>query len=281
MKKDTAIAVYIDNSDELIREFYWLYRSWLLSGSVAGADIVAFIHPGIEGRKLPMSEGLVYVPLNPLTEVEPEWRDYPFINSTHFLTTPEASILTDYRYVLKSDCDCFLTRNFPKLKPRLATFGIGLFALVPKVTVRLADISARWGIPTVLNNVGSTFMAETNTALFYSQVHMEYCRRLKQEEFKDGNGEWPGWFFGVLTMYAGQLAANAVFGSGMVQGGLDVHSMAHSKISDTDYHIHAFHTYDDFSKFKWRRGEYAEVNLSELDPEMINQYCLSIAGVRP
>ncbi|HEY6022263.1 MAG TPA: hypothetical protein VIY48_21115, partial [Candidatus Paceibacterota bacterium] len=211
-----------------------------------------------------------------------EWADYPFINSAYFLTTPEAAeVLSGYRYLFKTDNDVFLTPYFPTLQPRLAMFGVGLYALHPLVAARLVQIAAQWGITPVFNNIGSTFMAESSIGLQYAQIHMEYCRKLKMDEFKDGYGEWPGWFFGVLTMYAGNLAANAVFGTGLTMGGIDVHCMARQKMCATDYHIHAFHTYDFFSKFNWRNGEYRNYDMSTLDKENIADYCLWIAGREP
>jgi hypothetical protein len=277
-----AIATYIDNEPNIIKEFSWLYRSWLYSGSWSTSQIIAFHHPDIDKNKLPQESGIIYVPQLPLTQIEPEWKDYAFINSTYFLTTPEtAEILSGYEYVLKTDNDCFLTPNFPNLTPRLAMFGVGLYALDPFVAARLVQIAAQWGISPVFNNIGSTFLARYAPAMQYAQIHMEYCRKLKQDEFKDGYGAWPSWFFGVLTMYAGNLAANAVFGTNLTMGGLDVHCMAHDKISPNYYHIHAFHTYDHFSKFKWREGQYRGYNMASINREVIADYCLWIAGCEP
>jgi hypothetical protein len=277
-----AIATYIDNEPNLIREFGWLYRSWSYSGSRFMSQIIAFHHPDINVKDLPQDIDIIYIPQQPLTTIEPEWKDYPFINSAYFLTTPEAAtILSNYEYVLKTDNDCFLTPNFPSLNPRLAMFGIGLYALDPLVAARLVQIAFQWGIIPVFNNIGSTFLVRYSDAMQYAQVHMEYCRKLKQDEFKDGYGTWPGWYFGVLTMYAGNLAANAVFGTSLTMGGVDVHCMANGKIGPNDYHIHAFHTYDHFSKFKWRNGEYSNHDMRSLNKNVISDYCLFIAGCKP
>ena len=279
--KDVAVTTYIDNNEWLIKEFGWLHKSWLYSGSWRTSDIVAFHHPSIPKELLPRENGIQYIPLEPLTEKDLSWKDYPFINSTHFLTTPEAATLTGYKYVLKTDNDCFLTPHFPNFRPRLATFGVGLYATESVVVARLAEISAKWGIRPIFNNVGSTFMAHSNVTLLYAQLHMEYCKKLRAEEFPDGYGTWPQWYFGVLTMYAGQLAANAFFGTGITMGGLDVHCMAREKMGATDYHIHAFHTLDHFSKLNWRQGYYKDYDMSKLDKENIADYCLWIAGSTP
>ncbi len=279
--KDTAIAVYIDNNKNLINEFRWLYNSWLVSGSWLTSKIVAFYNPLIAYDNLPKDNDIHYIPIVPLTERESVWRDYPFINSVWYLTMPEAAVLTDYKYVLKTDCDCFLTPYFKDLRPRLAQFGAGMFATEPDVVIRLATIAKKWGITPVFNNVGSTFMAYPNVALQFMQTQFEYCKKLKAEEFKDGYGTWPGWYQGVLTMYAGQLAAWSIFNYGINIGGLDVHCMAREPISPHDYHIHAWHTDGYFSKHKWRNGDYKNYDMNKLDKICIADYCLWIAGACP
>lgn len=277
---DTAVVTYIDDSKTLIQEFHWLYKSWIYSGSWRTSKIIAFHHPSIDMNLLP-KEDVLYIPLIPLTERDEIWKEYPFINSVEYLTRPEASVLAQYKYILRTDNDCFLTPNFQSFKPRLATFGIGMYATQPIVVAKLAQIAAQWGIQPIFNNVGSTLMAKSNQVLQYSQLQMEYCRKLRAEEFPDGYGEWPNWYFGVLTMYAGQLAANAFFGMNMTMGGFDVHCMSHEEMKPTDYHIHAWHTYDNFSKFKWREGKYSKIDRSALDPNIIADYCLWIAGNTP
>ena len=275
--KDVAIATYLDNNENLIKEFDWLYKSWLYSSSWRNSQIVVFHHHKV---KISYPE-VIAIPLEPLTERDSDWKEYPFINSVEYLTRPEAAILADYKYVLRTDNDCFLTPYFSDFQPRLATFGIGMYSVDHMVAVKLIEIAARWGITPYFNNVGSTLFSTPNHVLSYSQIQFEYCKKLRTDEFKDGYGQWPGWYFGVLTMYAGQLAANSYFGLNMTLGGLDVHCMSHDKISPSDYHIHAWHTYDDFSKFKWREGKYSRIDRSLLDPSVIADYCLFIAGNTP
>jgi hypothetical protein len=281
--KGVAVTTYIDNKAELHSEFWWLFRSWEYSKSDDVSDLVAFVNPAVDLRLLPAArKGLYYVPLEPLTAKESRWNDYPFINSIYFLTSSEArDCLRDYIYVMRTDNDCFLTRHFPMLRPRLATFGIGLYSQVPQVAGKLVELCGKWGIIPQFNNVGSTFISFTEQALAYNQVHMDYCERLLADEFQGGPGEWPGWFKGVLSMYAGNLAANAFFGANLVLGGLDCHCMSGDYMCSTDYHIHAWHTWDYFSKFRWRNGEYMETDFAKLDVWRISDYCLAIAGPGP
>ena len=285
--KDVAVTCYIDSHKDIIAEFGWLYKSWLYSGSWLTSDIVAFHHPILSPEDLPQDKGVIYIPVMPFSDQYSQWQDYKFINSIGFMAAPEAGILANYKYVLRTDCDCFLTPYFNALRPRLTTFGGGQYTQVPNVTSRLMEVAERWKIAPVFTNVGSTLMGYANKVMMYSLVHLEYCRRLREEEFTEadfvkGNmGEWPGWYAGVLSMYAGQLAAQAYFGQAMNIGGLDVHCMCHDQLSPSDYHIHAWHTYQDFSKLKWREGKYLEHDMTILDITKISDYCLWITGSGP
>jgi hypothetical protein len=273
--KEVAVVTYLDKNERLIKEFNWLYRSWVVSGSWLTSDLVVFHHPEVQVHNV----DLITIPLEPIN-TQAKWKDYPFINSVYYLGTLQAEFLKEYKYILRTDHDCFLTPNFPSLRPRLATFGIGMYAQEPSVVVKLAQIAEKWGILPNFNNVGSTVMAYSGTVLAYAKLHMEYCERLLADEFPT-EGKWPGWFKGVLSMYAGNLAANAYFGMGLTFGGLDCHCMSLEPMCATDYHIHAWHTYDFFSKFKWHDGGYSNIDTNTLDKRIIANYCLAIAGATP
>lgn len=272
--KDVAIATYLDKDERLFKEFNWLYKSWVLSGSWLTSDLVVFHHPDV----VIGNEDVIKVPVEPLTKEE-RWKDYPFINSVYFLTTPQAEFLKSYKYLMRTDHDVFLTPNFPRLRPRLATFGMGLYAQDIDAVTNLVRKGAEWGVLFQNNNIGSTIIAYSNTTIEYCKLHLQYCERMLKEEFTTFGGVWPKWFKGVLSMYAGCLAANKFFGAGLQLGGLDCHCMSQDQMCSTDYHIHAWHTNDDFSKFKWHRGEYNNTNFYALDKTIISNYCLYIAGV--
>lgn len=285
--KDVAIACYIDNDIDLINEFNWLYKSWLYSGSWFVSDLVAFHNPSIDLTRLPQDNDITLIPLIPYSDKHEEWASYKFVNSIAFLAEPEAGVLAEYKYILRTDCDCFLTPYFKDLRPRLTTFGAGHYTQVPDVTIRLARVAERWGIKPVFINQGSTVMGLSNKVLMYSLIHLEYCHRLREEEFEESDFErkdlmdWPGWYAGVLTMYAGQLAAQEYFGQAMNIGGLDAHCMCHDDISSSDYHIHAWHSNEHFSKLKWRKGYYRDYDMAKLNIKKISDYCLWIAGPGP
>lgn len=278
--KDVGISVYVDNNDKSIREFYWLYRSWEYSGSPDMSEIILFHNPKIPINLLPEREDVICIPLAPISETAAEWSYYPHINATWYLTTSVASYLNEYKYLLRTDNDVFLTKNFPNMRPRLATFGTSVYASNPEVANNLTRISEKWGIKQHFINIGNTVMAKSQTVLDFSIRQFEYAKRLKDEEFHNGVGVWGGWYLYVLNMYAGCLAANATYGNNMLLGGIDVFCQSTDPINTTDYHIHAWQTNQYFSKLEWEKGTYNDVDFNKLDTNIIADYCLYIAGKR-
>ena len=277
-ERDVGITLYLDNHVMSLIEVQWLYRSWVYSGTSEISDMIIFHNPTIDKDMLPKHPNIIHVPIVPLSETDDEWAYYPHINGTWFLTTKEAEYLTKYKYLLRTDPDCFFTSNFKDLRPRLAHFGLSAFSKRPDVSEKLLRISTDWGIEYYYKNIGATLMACPDDILLFSKTQLEFCHKLRDDEFKDGFGKWPGWYKGVLNMYAGELAANSVFSNNMVFGGLDVFCMSQDEISPQDYHIHAWQTWNCFSKLRWRAGEYDNVDFDKLNKNIISDYCLWIAG---
>jgi len=277
---DVGITVYLDDNIMSIIEFGWLYQSWIYTGCYEMSDIIVFHNPKLKKELLPKHENIIYAPLVPLSETDEEWAYYPHINGTWFLTTKEATFITKYKYILRTDPDCFLTSNFKNLRPRLALFGLSAFTKRPDVTEKLLRISTDWGIDQYYINIGGTIMTFSDDVINFSNLQLEYCEKLRDEEFKEGFGEWPGWYKRVINMYAGQLAANAVFSNNMILGGLDVFCMSDDEICPQDYHIHAWQTWNYFSKMRWHKGEYDNVDCDKLNKNIISDYCMWIAGKR-
>jgi len=276
MKNAVAVATFVDNNRFLIEEFSWLYKSWIYSGSYRYSDLVAFCHPAARD-KLVQDSNLTYVPMMPLSGVEAEWMNYPFINSVHFLTTQSAAFIEKYDYVLRTDNDTFLTHNFVGLRPRLALFGMGAYVRDENADRKLPEVAKRLKLNyCYIHNVGSTIFYKTKRVITYSRHQLALCKVIKETEFKHTVGEWPGWFSGTLTMYAGELAANDIFDYGISLGGLDCMSMSGDGIGSNDYHIHAYHTDQYFSKLKWREGSYKDIERAKLDVGKINDYCMFI-----
>jgi len=279
MKKEVAVATYLDNHIKCVYEIRWLINSWRYSKSSDISDIIIFYNPQIAEELMPAQEnGLIFIPLLPISRTTNEWGEYHRVNSIWYPTTKEGEILRDYKYTLLSDTDCFLTKSFVGFRPRLATFGINAYASEPAVLQRLIQICRKYGIKQHFINATSGIMAYSKHVIEYSKLRYNVAKKLRDTEFPDGIGAWPGWYAGITNMYSSHVAANMYFGMGYNLGGIDCMSMCEDPISSNDYHIHAFHTYQDFSKLNWYDGKYNETDFSKLNPEIIKDYCLLMAG---
>jgi hypothetical protein len=274
MNKDMAITTYVDNTKIQLEDLSWLYKSWLLSGCNETSDLVIFHHPDVT---IPY-EDVIKIPLAPFHATSPLWKNYRFINSIQFMTSPEAKeTVKNYKYCLRTDADVFLTKHFKHFRPRLPLFGSWPLVFTEEVSAKLSGIAAKLKLDYVhMHNVGTTVLYKTNDVIGYSKLQLQICEHLMLHEFPE-EGSWPNWFRGVCTMYAGELAANHCFLRGITLGGIDCMSMSGDEISNFDLHIHAFHTAQYFSKHAFRRGEYDKMNPDELDISKINNYCLFIA----
>lgn len=282
MTKDAAVAVYVDKDEWGAVEVHWLYRSWKHSQSNTRSDLVIFYNPMVEKSKLPEDDGVILVPLAPIWLKERLWIDYPRINSTWFLTSDAAKeTLSKYQYTFRTDADGFLTKNFVDFRPRLATFGVNVYASVDQsVGRKINKLCEQYNIKQHFMNSDCHMMAHTKHAINYAHKQYEIAKRLKLEEFNDGHGAWPGWYEYIINMYSANIAANAYFRGGYMLGGLGCMSMSLDPIGSTDFHIHAFHTTQHFSKIKWRDGYYDVLDFDVLDENIISSYCIKLAGKR-
>jgi len=277
--KDVAIVVYIDTDKNSFNEILWLYRSWLYSGSNKRSDLILFHNPEIQNGTLPEDEGIIHVPLAPICDQDKLWHDYRRINSTWFLTTEEAKIVHKYKYTFRTDIDTFLTKNFVGFRPRLATFGANVYASYDQsVGQKITEICIKYGIKQYSMNTDCHIMANSNLITEYAKYQYQIAKRLKTEEFQDGHGTWPGWYEYIINMYSAGIAANGFFRMGYAIGGLGCMSMSQDPIGSSDYHIHAFHTEQHFSKLKWREGYYNAIDFDELKGDTIANYCIKMAG---
>jgi len=269
-----AICCYVDNKPAIIEEFRWLYTSWIYSG--CPGSLLAFAHPGaVVAASLP---GVRVIETIPTTDQEPEWRAYPFINSIGYLATAPDRTFDGFTHILRTDCDCFITPNFPRAAPRLPLFGRGQYVKTPEVSARIGEIAKALGLSYAwCHNVGSTVLSTVSSVRHYDGKQKDICGHLLREGFKDGRGKWPGWWWGTLTMYAGELAANAIWGVGITVCGLDCMSMSSDPLGALDFHIHAWTSDQNFSETHFRAGKYDSIPLATLRPDTVQNYCLYMA----
>ncbi|VXC97482.1 conserved hypothetical protein [Burkholderia sp. 8Y] len=276
---DLGILVYIDNSEQMLEEFGWLYKSLIYSGVLETGGIIAVCHPGIEER-LPADSRIEIISSVPYAERDAQWNGYGYINSVANLAEPAVNeACSRFEYILKTDCDTFVTPALRHFRPSGLCTGFGAYAYDASVRARLSDISARWGYPhTGLHNVGASLLGPSEYLRNYLTAQTDACNRLLDEEFREFQGEWPGWCKQVLTMYAGELALRSTYPQACSLGLLDHFSFADRKLGSDVLHIHAWHTDTYWSKHRYRNGEYDHMALEEIDTRKISGYCHWLAA---
>jgi hypothetical protein len=273
-----GILVYIDNNSEMIEEFMWLYKSILFSKLSDECAIIAVCHPSVMDQ-IPIDSRIRILVSVPYAEQNAAWAGYKYINSVSNLA--EAAVLSacaDFDFILKTDCDTFVTEYLSDFRPSGLCFGFGAYAYQDSVRKKLVECSERWGFPhNGSHNVGASVMGPTEMVSEFLTVHMQCCERLLREEFTDFVGEWPNWSKQVLTMYAGELALRLTYPQRCSFGLLD-HFTNTRKLASDVLHIHAWHTDDYWSKHAYRSGMYDSMALDQIDKTTLGGYCHWLAA---
>ena len=106
-----AIVVYLDDTKRCLEEFSWLYKTWVLWEIYSEYDLVVYHNPSIK-EGIPKHDKIILRGMEPLNKTEEFWEKYPFVNSfSMFLKTEESDFIkSKYDFVLKTECDVFLTK---------------------------------------------------------------------------------------------------------------------------------------------------------------------------
>jgi len=287
-----AITVYVDNNDICVTEFSWLWKSWLMWEINKEWDLIACVHPEIEERikKEFKADGLVVLPTPPMRDIDKFWEDYRFVNSfCMFEHDPNIITLSRYQEVFRTDCDTFLTEHFKGFVPYVdkVYFGVGL---------QHNNHQNPWGIIETrdqvrevahelkltykdISHVGSSIICRTPRLMKITRMHLKVTEYLLKHGWKPGEiGDWPGWFRGVASMYAIDIAVNNyVHLLEIQQGSLDVWCGSND-ITKLDMHIHAWpqKQEDLFNKTNFHDGVLTEFKSDKI-PTKAGEYCALIA----
>jgi hypothetical protein len=278
-----AIVIYIDNNNQMIEEFSWLWKTWNLWELYTEFDIVAYCNPDVI-RKLPSHDNFIKKSMISLKETDPFWKDYGFVNSfAMFNDDVEANwIKSSYDYILKTDADVFLTQHIKGLNPNKTMIGYGGYMphnpdKFNEVKFNLDRISKKLKInDRGINSVGASIFGKSDIVVSIVKDHFKVTKFILETEWGNGIGEWPGWYKGVSSMYAIHLVVNLHLAPQLIT----LYSLDSlcwdNEIDSNTYHIHAWHGAD-FSKHKWFKHEYDQL-ISTKTPIIAKDYCLWIAS---
>lgn len=268
-----AIVVFIENKPHLMLQFGCLYTSLKYIQSKDTAMVVFGTPEAL--KKVP--EDCIKIESEAVS-YKPEWQNYHYINSIHCLTDKDSEVLGTFDLLLRTDVDTFLTPAWNSYYPQTYQAGRGGYVNDMATRNKLFSIASALGLRHQgIFNIGSTHYGAANLVRDVCKVSMTVASYIFENEFKDGEGSWPGWYKGVTSMYACEIAVNhCVDHLTIDHQKLDFGSAGQETVKDHP-HIHCWHTDVMFSKFMFEAGKYDHLSTDQLDLNKVCDYCLYIA----
>ena len=174
-QNDSAIVVYLDDHDRIETEFSWLYKTWILHGLDRDIDLVVYHHPGAASRveRFRDRDQFVAVPMSPRGRA----LEYPYLNSVHPFLEPFDEPLRNYEWILKTDCDVFLTHNLNRFRPDQLLVGEGGYCSADDSNHRdcMARACQHHGFShRGLVNVGASWFGRTHDIFRLARLQAEF-----------------------------------------------------------------------------------------------------------
>ena len=267
-----AIVCFVGDQPHLVQQALALRQSWLYAES-PDTDLVMM---GPASALARMPEDVVRIEQRSV-ENDPEWRGYRYADSVLCVNGAGAERLDRYTHILRTDVDTFVTPAWNDFRPSHFAFGHGGYSNDDDVRQRIRSIAARFGlVHRGLTNVNSTWYGPTDLVRRASAVNAMLMRHIVTDGFPDGRGEWPGWYWGVSSLYAGEIAVNHCAPDARRSDQLDGPNTSRDPISRYA-HIHCWHTDEKFSKHAFTDGKYTLADLHDIDLGIVRDYCMAMA----
>jgi hypothetical protein len=127
-----------------------------------------------------------------------------------------------------------------------------------------------------LTNTGSTWYGPTALVRRVAALSEMLARYLLSREFREDEGQWPGWYGGVSTLYASEIAINHLVPGAVKSDKLDFFSTSRESVRDHP-HIHCWHTDEKFSKHWFMAGRYTAEDARNLNLDVIADYAMEMS----
>ncbi|CAF1077431.1 unnamed protein product [Adineta steineri] len=207
-------------------------------------------------------------------------KKYPYIDSINIIAECYPSFAM-YDYILRTDIDVFLTKNFGHFVPHKDALLVGKGGYSTAFSARRLTRIAKdmnW-MHANITNIGSTWYGPPHIAQRIANFSLEAVLHLSMNEFtlperqgRLGDVLWPEWHFGVLSMYGTHLAVNHLIVAENIRIGLATTLLDQNTDTKDLYdieknnhlHLHCWHTFEPFSKSLFKDGRYNHINPSTL-----------------
>jgi hypothetical protein len=272
-----VIAVYLDDSYKMEQELGWLWKTWQLYSLEDEYDLVVYYNP-VAKKRLERFKGIIPIEM-PYVRMSD---DYKFLNSHYFCMSEYNEYLTKYDYIMKTDCDVFLTEHMKGYTPTKMLIGQGGYydsddqIKIDYVKKIAKDYKLKYRNMVL---IGASMFGKTesllptvsNQAVLTEEILKRYSIT---EEFKE-----VGFDFGISSMIAGEIIINHSFcEQHVILYSLDSLCWEWTKIGNNVLHIHAWHSAINWSKHKYFKGEYDDKKVEFKDAfKNAANYCHFIA----
>jgi hypothetical protein len=267
-----AIVCFVEDNRHLIQQALALRHSWLYAQS-PDTDLVVMGPADVLAR---LPDDLVKIEQQPAAD-DPVWRGYRYANSIACLNGAGAERLDRYTHILRTDVDTFITPAWNDFHPTSFMVGNGGYSNDDEVRQRIRDIAARYGlVHRGLTNVGSTWYGPTEVVRRAGAFAEMLTKHILTHYFSEHEGEWPGWYRGVASRYAGEIAVNHCAPDARRSELLDASSTSQEPLWRYA-HIHCLHTDEKFSKHHFMSGRYTLEDAQDLDLHVVRDYCMAMS----
>lgn len=267
-----AIVCFVGDRPYLVQQALALRQSWLRTES-PDTDLVMMGPANVLAH---MPDDVVRIEQRSVTD-DPEWLGYRYADSVLCMNGAGAERLDRYTHVLRTDVDTFITPAWNDFRPEHFAFGQGGYSNDDDVRQRIRDIAARFGlVHRGVTNVNSTWYGPTEVVRRASAFNAMLMQNIVADGFPDGRGEWPGWYWAVSLLYAGEIAVNHCVPDARRSELLDGPNTSSEPVSRYA-HIHCWHTDDKFSKHAFGDGKYTLDDARDLDLEVVRDYCMAMS----
>lgn len=263
-----AISVYLDDYDRIEEEFSWLYKTWVLNELENDFDLVVFYNPSAK-KRLEKFEGIVKYEM-PYVRYSAK---YKFLNSHYFCLKEYNKELQKYKYLLKTDCDVFLTHNIKNYIPSKFLVGQGGYYNPEdqKTLQAIKTIADLLGYPNQagkFNAVGASFFGKTNEVLQVVELQAYLTEKVLDLFDMLPSSKMGSLHKGISSMIAGEIIINAGFTHQHISlYVLDSKCWENTIIGSDVLHIHAWH-----SESKWSKHDYFDGKYKDWKIEKENMY---------
>ena len=274
-----AIAVYFDDSDKIDIEFSWLWKTWRIYSLDNEYDLVVYYKPSASER-LKKYDGIVKFPMPYIRMAE----KYKFLNSHYFCTDEWSEPLKKYEYILKTDCDVFLTQNLKSYTPSKIMVGEGgYYSQNDNSKIEyIKKLGRKFGLHhNNMSLIGASFYGEAHSIITMVKNIAGVTEYILKTDYQSRDFIDSGFDLGVASMIAGEAYINGVLSNQHLNlYSLDSKCWETTKIGSDVLHIHAWHSDIPWSKQAFFRGEYSEWKV-DFEEAFLNaaNYCQWVASL--